>query len=248
MSEAGQFPAGTPRSLNILTYASPGSLLISGQKWTCNFDIGRSLRGICRPGAVNICPRMSISYPMTNGEPAQTHMGNRGKQGTWDRSSKWNQLRSTRRQRGEWMHGVRHDRRSAPRRSARCEKRGVKSSQEFGVAKLGTVEPARRSSLLSSAWWTGPPPIPRRGPPRATNRMTRSSRRSPSRGAACGFWIRAWGQREPALQGTGRLSNPARSGLAAQGWIGRPGNSLSIELMLHRTPDPDVGALCLVTR
>jgi hypothetical protein len=116
------------------------------------------------------------------------------------------------------------------------------------VAKLGTVGPARRSSLLSSAWWTGPPPIPRCGPPRATNRMTRSSRRSPSRGAACGFWIRAWGQREPALQGTGRLSNPARSGWAAQGWIGRPGNSLSIELMLHRTPDPDVGALRLVAR
>jgi hypothetical protein len=30
-------------------------------------------------------------------------------------------------------------------------------------------------------------------------------------GAACGFWTRAWGQREPALQGTGRLDSPARS-------------------------------------
>src|SRR6476660_5026435 len=45
------------------------------------------------------------------------------------------------------------------------------------------------------------------------NRMTRSSRRSPSRGAACRFWIRAWGQREPALQGTGRLSRSAQ-------WLG----------------------------
>ena len=69
----------------------------------------------------------------------------------------------------------------APRRSARCEKRGVKSSQEFGVAKLGTDGPARRSRLLSSAWWIGPPPIPRHGPPRATNRMTRPPSRSPRR-------------------------------------------------------------------
>ena len=111
------------------------------------------------------------------------------------------------------------------------------------MAELGTDGPARRSSLLSPAWWTGPPPIPRCGPPRATNRMTRSSRRSPPQEAAHGFWIRAWGQREPALQGTGRLSNSARCGVAAQGWIGHPGHSFSLELMLHRTPDPDVGAL-----
>ncbi len=65
--------------------------------------------------------------------------------------------------------------------SARCETRGVKSNQELGVAKLGTDVPARRSSLLSPAWLTGPPPIPRHGPPRATNRMTRPSRRSPRR-------------------------------------------------------------------
>ena len=32
----------------------------------------------------------------------------------------------------------------------------------------------------------------------------------PPAGAACGFWIRAWGQREPALQGTGRSNGPAR--------------------------------------
>ena len=49
------------------------------------------------------------------------------------------------------------------------------------MAKLGTDVPARRSSLLSPAWLTGPPPIPRYGPPRATNRMTRPPRRSPRR-------------------------------------------------------------------
>ena len=49
------------------------------------------------------------------------------------------------------------------------------------MAKLGTDGPARRSRLLSPAWWTGPPPISRRGPPRATNRLTRPPRRSPRR-------------------------------------------------------------------
>ena len=116
------------------------------------------------------------------------------------------------------------------------------------MAELGVDGPARRSSLLSPACWNGPPPIPRCGPPRATNRMTRSSRRSPPQEAAHGFWIRAWGQREPALQGTSRLSSSARCGVAAQGWIGHPGHSFSLELILHRTPDPDVGALRLVTR
>ena len=104
---------------------------------------------------------------------------------------------------------VRHDQCVRRRRSARCEKRGVKSNQEFGVAKLGTDGPAGRSRLLSPAWWTGPPPIPRRRPPRATNRMTRPPRPSPPQEAARGFWIRAWGQREPALQGTGRFNRPA---------------------------------------
>jgi hypothetical protein len=111
------------------------------------------------------------------------------------------------------------DRRARQRRSARCEKRGVRSSQEYCVAELGTDGPARRSSLLSPAWWTGPPPIPRRGPPRATNRVTRPPRRSPPQEAARGFWIRAWGQREPALQGTGRSNDPARwPGRSRVGW------------------------------
>ena len=49
------------------------------------------------------------------------------------------------------------------------------------MAELGTDRTARRSRLVSLAWWTGPPPIPRRGPPRATNRVTRPPRRSPRR-------------------------------------------------------------------
>jgi len=45
------------------------------------------------------------------------------------------------------------------------------------------------------------------------HRVTRPSRRSSSLGAACGFWIRAWSQREPALQGIGRLNRFAQ-------WLG----------------------------
>jgi hypothetical protein len=127
--------------------------------------------------------------------------------------------------------------------------RKARSQIELGIwrGNGGHGRAGQAFELLSPAWWTGPPPIPRCGPPQPTSWMTRSSRRSPSRGAACGFWIGAWGQRGPALQGTDRLSSPARCGLAAQWWIGRPVNSSSIELMLHRTPGPDVEALCLVT-
>src|SRR5271170_4047529 len=179
--------------------------------------------------------------PLSGATPVEKPIG-------WGRSAKWSQFRSAGRQRGGWLDRVRRDRRVRRHRSARCQKRGVQSNRELGVAKLGTDAPARRSRWLSPAWWTGPPPIPRRGPPRATNRMTRSSRRSPPQEAARGFWIRAWGQRESTKEGTSRLSSPASWGETAQGWIGHPRISCAIELSLHRTPDPDVDALCVVTR
>ena len=69
----------------------------------------------------------------------------------WDRSPNWSQIRSTGRQRGWWRDRVRRDRRVRPRRSARCEKRGVKSDQELGVANLGTDGPARHSRWFSPA-------------------------------------------------------------------------------------------------
>jgi hypothetical protein len=142
---------------------------------------------------------------------------------------------------GPWT--VRRNRRTRRRRSARCEKRGVQSNQEFGVAKLGTDGPARRSRFLSPAWWTGPPPIPRRRPPRATNRVTRPPRRSPPREAARGFWIRAWGQREPALQGTGRSNGPAQWLSPLEGGLDDPRRSRQKQLTSHRTPDLDARVL-----
>ena len=104
--------------------------------------------------------------------------------------------------------------REQPRRSARCEMRGVRSDSGCGVAKHGADGPARRSSSVSRAWWTGPPPI--RSPQTATghDRMTRPSRRSSSRGAACGSGSGP-GATRAAVQGTGRLNRPAR----LQGWL-----------------------------
>src|SRR5208283_3872895 len=104
-----------------------------------------------------------------------------------------------------------------------------------------TDGPARRSHLSSSAWWTGPPPIPRRGPPRATNRMTRPPRRSPPQETARGFWIRARGQRGSALQGTGRSNDPARWLGLLEGGLDDPRHSRQRQLTSHRTPDPNVG-------
>ena len=130
--------------------------------------------------------------------------------------------------------------RGGVRHSARSERRGVKSDQGFGVAKVGTDGSARRSRLLSPAWWTGPPPIPRCALPRATNRMTRPPRRSPPQEAARGFWIRAWGQRGPALQGTGHSNAPARWLGFFEGGLDDPRHSRQYQLASHRTPDPNV--------
>ena len=158
----------------------------------------------------------------------------------WSRSRDLSQFRSRRLSqlpRASWLGG---DRRRHERRSACSEVRGVRSDASCGVAELGADGPARRSSLLSPAWWTGPPPIPRRGPPRATNRMTRPPRRSPPQEAARGFWIRAWGQRGPALQGTGRSNHPARWLGWLEGGLDDPRHSRQNQLTSHRTPDPNV--------
>jgi len=125
--------------------------------------------------------------------------------------------------------------------------RGVRSNSACGVAERGADGPARRSSSLSRAWRTEPPPIHSPQTAAGHDRMTRSSRRSSPQGTACGFRIRAWGQREPADQGTGRLSDRTRCRFA-QGWAGHPCHSRRMQLTSHRTPDPDVDAPRLVRR
>jgi hypothetical protein len=118
----------------------------------------------------------------------------------WDRSATWSQFRSIGRQRGWWLHTAGPDRRIRPRRSARWQMRGVMPASSCGMAKLAADGPARLSSSVSRAWWTGPPPI--RLPRAATghDRLARSSRRSPSGGAACGFWTRAWSHASPLFK------------------------------------------------
>ena len=161
----------------------------------------------------------------------------------WDRAKKRRQFGTLTRRQLWQSECACYVRRVQQRLSARFKKRGVRSSQEYGVAELGADVPARRSSSLSPAWWIGPPPIPRRGPPRATNRMTRPLRRSPPQEAARGFWIRAWGQREPANRRTGRSSDPARRPDPLEGGLDVPCHSRQMQLTSHRTPDPDVDVL-----
>jgi DNA-directed RNA polymerase specialized sigma24 family protein len=119
---------------------------------------------------------------------------------SWDRSTTWSQFRSTRRQRGWWLDGVRRDRRVRPHRSPRCKMRGVVPDPRCGVAKFAADGPGRLSTSVSRACWTGPPPD--RSPRAATShdRLARSSRRSPLGGAACGFWIRAWSHASPLFK------------------------------------------------
>ena len=81
----------------------------------------------------------------------------------------------------------------------RNKARRGRAGQAFEFVEPGVVDGATADSLPQTA--------------AGHHRMTRPSRRSSSQGAACGFWIRAWGQREPALQGTGRLNRSAQ-------WLG----------------------------
>ena len=147
----------------------------------------------------------------------------------------------------QWVIRVQRDRRVQRRRSARVETRGIRSNSACGVAKLGADGPARRLSSVSRACWTEPPLI--RSPRGITshNRIVRPPRQSSSQGTACGSWTRAWGQREPTHERTGRLRSPERQQLS-QGWAGHPFQSRRIQLTSHQTPDPDVDTSRLVTR
>ncbi len=117
-----------------------------------------------------------------------------------DRSATWRHFRSTRGQRAWWLDRVRRDRRVRPHRSVRGKMRGMVPDPRCGVAKFAADGPGRLSTSVSRACWTGPPPS--RSPRAATghDRLARLSRRSPSGGAACGFWIRAWSHASPLFK------------------------------------------------
>jgi hypothetical protein len=111
------------------------------------------------------------------------------------------------------MSEVWRDGRVQPPRSARSKVRGVTSDSGCGVTEYGADGPGRRSSLLRRGVVDGTTADSLPQTAAGHHRMTRPSRRSSSQGAARGFWIRAWGQREPVIQGTGRLSRSAQ-------WLG----------------------------
>jgi hypothetical protein len=135
---------------------------------------------------------------------------------------------------------VGRDQRILRRRSARYDKRGVRSDQGLGVAKLGTDGPARRSRWLSSAWWTGPPPIPRRGPPTGHKQDDQTAKAKPPAGSCSRILgqslrptrVRPSGNRPPERPST--IAGPDR------GWAGRSPPLTPKQLASHRTPDPNV--------
>jgi hypothetical protein len=141
---------------------------------------------------------------------------------------------------------IRRGGRIPTRRSARGERRGATPDRRCGVAKLGTDGPARRSRSVSRDVMDRA--TAKSSPQTAAghDRMTRPSRRSSSQRAACGFWIRAWGQREPALRGTGRLNRSAQGLEWLKGGLDIPATR-RMRLTLTGTSAPDVDALFLFT-
>ena len=155
----------------------------------------------------------------------------------WDRSAKWSQFRSLRRQRRRWLDRVGRDRRAHQRRSARGEMRGVAPDPRWGVPQFGADGLARRSCLVSQAWTTEPPPI--HSPRTATrlNRMARPASQRSSQGTACGFWSRASGPtRARIVEKPAACTTPRTIAGRTQGWAGRPGHSRRMRLTDHEHP------------
>ena len=98
----------------------------------------------------------------------------------------------------------------------------AESKTRCGMTRHGADGPARRSSSVRRAWWTGPPPI--RSPRAAAgrDRMARSPRRIPGTRDACGYWTRAWGQCEPTHERTGRLKKPGTMDRLLKGGLDIP--------------------------
>ena len=108
------------------------------------------------------------------------------------------------------------------------------------MVKLGTDGPARRSRLVKSGVVDRATAYSSPRTAAGHKQDDQAAKSKPPQEAARGFWIRAWGQREPALQGTGHSSDPARWLGLLEGGLDDPRHSRQNQLTSHRTPDPDV--------
>jgi hypothetical protein len=117
------------------------------------------------------------------------------------------------------------------------------------VSQVGVDGLPRQSTILSRTCWLGPPPV--HSPQTATGHKQddQAAKTKPPQDAARGFWIRAWGQREPAERATGRLNHLGDTlrHRRTQGWAGLPGPSL-IQLRCQSLPESVVGAPRWITR
>ena len=104
-----------------------------------------------------------------------------------------------------------------------------RAGQAFELVESGVADRATANSSLRTA--TG------------HKQDDQTTKTKPPQEAARGFWIRAWGQREPALQGTGRSKDPARLPGLLEGGLDDPRHSRQNQLTSHRTPNPDVDVL-----
>ena len=166
---------------------------------------------------------------------------------SWDRSTTWSQFRSTRRQRGWWLDGVRRDRRVHPHRSARCKMRGVVPDPRCGVAKFAADGPGRLSTSVSRACWTGHRQVARRGPPRATTGWPDRQDEAPQAELLADSGSEPGATRARSSSNRPLEQPDALAGLS-QGWAGLPFHSRPMQLTSQRAPGPGVDAPRLVTR
>ena len=109
-----------------------------------------------------------------------------------------------------------------------------RAGQAFELGEPGVVDGTTANSLAAS--YRGPR---QDGQVAKTKLLARSCLR---------IWTRAWGQREPADERTGRLKKPGTMAGLAQGWAGHPFHSRQMQLTSHGTPAPDVGRAAIGSR
>jgi hypothetical protein len=129
---------------------------------------------------------ISTRYTQIRGLMAFCRLHQNSKIPDWDRAGSWSHFCARRRRHSRGAREVVGCGRAHRHCSARCEMRGARSNSAYGVSEHGADGPTRRSSSVSPALRSGPPPI---RSPRATaghDRMAQPPRRSSSRGTACG--------------------------------------------------------------